>query len=243
MFEHAERMLIDVGNSFVHWQCGGASGQFSSRDLPLVPSADFLAALLNCRYALLVSVASPAVATAIKAMALDIVWHQAQSFPLGVLSSEYDTTALGRDRWVGLLGVLSEVGSAQSVLLVDAGTAVNIELLEGRHHRGGWIMPGYRTWFDSLLSNTQMRMARPDQPELQCGKQTADAVANAWLESVVGIVERYRNRIPNLVIVLTGGDAPRLAGEIKNVAWVPDLMFKGLEFWFEHVESKTACGG
>ncbi|MFY0666374.1 MAG: type III pantothenate kinase, partial [Natronospirillum sp.] len=172
-----------------------------------------------------------------------VVWHRAQSFPLSVLTSEYDTTALGCDRWVGMLGVLSELGREQSVLLVDAGTAVNIELLDGNHHCGGWIMPGYRAWFDSLLSNTQMRMDRPEQPMLQYGKRTADAVANAWLESVVGIVERHRNRIPNLVIVVTGGDASRLASALENVMWIPDLMFKGLGFWFEQVESDTACGG
>ncbi|WLD57800.1 type III pantothenate kinase [Salinispirillum sp. LH 10-3-1] len=243
MFERAERMLIDVGNSFVHWQCGSARGQFSSKLASFVMPDEFLRALRASKCVLVVSVGHAAVVAQLRAAGADIEWHSAGTFPSSLLTSDYDTAALGYDRWMALLGWLSLARMNPSVMVIDAGTAVTIDFLDGTHHQGGWILPGYRTWFDSLLGNTQMRFTQPEQPQLQSGKQTAEAVANAWLESIVGIVERYRNQRTDLAIVVTGGDATRLISALPGAQVVADLVFNGLHFWYEQTGMNKTCGG
>lgn len=243
MFERAERMLIDVGNSFVHWRRGSEHGQFSSKLESFSVPEEFQGALRLSECVLLVSVGHSAVVEALRAIAPSLEWHSATAFPDVLLTSDYDTSALGSDRWVALLGWLAQGSSEKPVMVIDAGTAVTIDVLAGSHHQGGWIMPGYRTWFDSLLGNTQMRFNQPERPQLTSGKNTADAVANAWLESLAGIVERQRSRRPGLVVAVTGGDAERLMYVLPEAQLFPDLVYSGLHFWYEQTGLNKTCGG
>lgn len=244
MFGRNERLLIDVGNSFVHWRLAQQAGQFSSRSEEEALPSDFQAALSVCRCVIAVSVGRSERMASLRALApAGLPWYQVQRFPHHLLSSAYDTQKLGCDRWVGMLGWLGHAKDASKALVIDAGTAVTLDLLDGTRHEGGWIMPGYQTWFDSLLNNTQMRFTPPDQPQLLSGTDTTTAVANAWLESVVGIVERYRKQNDKVAIVLTGGDAARILAATQGALAIPGLVFDGLHYWYEHTELEELCAG
>ena len=239
MSDQSEPLLMDVGNTYVHWVLGERSGQFLSRHMPLALPAELNAILDSIKDVVLVSVRRTNVQEELVALAPTAQWHIAHTFPRSILSSDYDTERLGSDRWVGMLGAvalgLTEPGSA--VCLIDAGTAVTIDVLRGRHHIGGWIMPGYRVWFDSLLKETDMGLNRPDSPAWALGASTNHAVANAWVSAVCAMVGLQKVEMPGLRVVVTGGDASRLAPWIPDALYIPDLIFQGLGFWNQHCKA------
>lgn len=136
---------------------------------------------------------------------------------------------LGVDRFVACHGAWNWVH--QAVIVVDAGTAVTIDLMDATGvFQGGVIMPGLAILETGLNAHAP---ALPKVPrELSSTyppKSTVDALKAGLLESwVAGITHHVRQLhafAPDAVVMVTGSDANLLAtiGEVK-----PDLMFDGL---------------
>ncbi|HSM27143.1 MAG TPA: type III pantothenate kinase [Thioalkalivibrio sp.] len=160
--------------------------------------------------------------------------------PLG-LRLDYDGNQMGADRYCALLGVLAR--SAEPAVVIDAGTAVTIDLLgtAGRH-LGGYILPGYglgaRAVAD-LLPDTLRRTLptfspnaapHPEAP----GHNTADALMGGWAQGLVAAVEHLGSWAWQTVPAapqwwVTGGDGPWLSDRLqREVRLEPDLVLEGL---------------
>lgn len=136
---------------------------------------------------------------------------------------------LGVDRFVACHGAWISVH--QAVIVVDAGTAVTVDLMDSSGvFQGGVIMPGLAILETGLNAHAP---ALPKVPrELSSTyppKSTIDALKAGLLESwVAGITHHVRQLhafAPDAVVMVTGSDAGLLTsvGEVK-----PDLMFDGL---------------
>ncbi len=136
---------------------------------------------------------------------------------------------LGVDRFVACHGAWNEVH--QAVIVVDAGTAVTIDLMDSNGvFQGGVIMPGLAILEIGLNAHAP---ALPKVPrELSSTyppKSTVDALKAGLLESwVAGITHHVRQLhafAPEAVVMVTGNDAALLSsiGQVKQ-----DLMFDGL---------------
>jgi type III pantothenate kinase len=245
----ADYWLLDQGSSRLKWQVRSEEGRVVERgdgtwapgsgkpSLPeAVPSAVWLARVGGAeRERMLLQAIRER-----DAQAPVHVVHPSSEGPLG-LRLDYDGNQMGVDRYCALLGVLAR--SAEPAVVIDAGTAVTIDLLgtAGRH-LGGYILPGYglgaRAVAD-LLPDTLRRTLpafspnaapHPEAP----GHNTADALMGGWAQGLVAAVEHLGSRAWQTVPAapqwwLTGGDGPWLSERLqREVRLEPDLVLEGL---------------
>ena len=150
-------------------------------------------------------------------------------------ASVYETPeTLGQDRIAAVAGTLGRVHTAR--LIVDAGSCVTLDLVDAhdRYH-GGNISPGVRMRLAAMHERTaRLPLVRPGQPEGVVGRSTEQALRHGGQLGVVyeieGLYERLRPQHRDLVIVLTGGDAPHLLPYFSSVpvSHSPNLVLRGL---------------
>jgi type III pantothenate kinase len=151
---------------------------------------------------------------------------------------DYDTPdTLGADRLAAAAAGWAHYGRArpQSVLVVDAGTAVNCEVIhrDGRY-LGGTIGPGPALSREALRRGTaqlpEVPLSLPDRP---VGRSTQTAlqsgIVGGLLDSVRGTTDRLAQSLPDSPrLVLTGGWSTLLTRHLNAEAWhAPHLVLRG----------------
>ncbi len=140
-----------------------------------------------------------------------------------------DPARLGVDRWLAMLGARSYKEGA--LLVVDAGTALTIDLLDAEdRHVGGYIVPGLTTSREVLFSRTDKVRPFADEADagaLLPGQNTLNCVAAGTLRQQVALVQSVADEYPDYQLMLTGGDGEQLAGLLCSRHY-PDLVFNGM---------------
>jgi len=143
---------------------------------------------------------------------------------------------IGVDRFLAMLAV-SDV--ADVVIVIDAGTALTIDVIEARVHQGGYILPGYRLGWDVLAGQTD-RIQRPRDAmysaTLDPGLVTATCVEHGIRLSLIAtcqaVLARYQHQ-GALAVVITGGDGQWLAGHLPEpVRYDSALVKRGMDRYF-----------
>lgn len=150
---------------------------------------------------------------------------------VGLSCGYREPTALGIDRWLAMVAGWSRHHS--SFMVVDAGTALTIDLVDSRaRHRGGYIIPGYEMMKTSLGQRTWgVAVEDPSLAGTAPGNNTSSAVLNGCLWAQMGAITGVCGNTDAAIILLTGGDAPLLAAHLRigiPMEVVPDLVFDGL---------------
>lgn len=132
--------------------------------------------------------------------------------PLPITVDYTGRSTLGADRVAAAVGVMEE---GKSTLVIDAGTAVTSDLVEGFVFRGGNISPGLNLRFRALHDFTaRLPLVEAEGSLPVIGYDTPTAiragVVGGLVEEIGGLYDRLRARIPSLRLLLTGGDAPLL---------------------------------
>lgn len=155
----------------------------------------------------------------------------------GTLQNAYATPGtLGVDRWAAAIGAWQMTRKA--CLVVSAGTATTIDLIDTPDHsgagvyRGGLILPG----IDLMLQSLHQRAARLPQavgvyraaPDI--ANTTHDAMTSGALDATCGAIERMARRLPeDAPCLVTGGAAPLVAEVLgQRVSLVNDLVLLGM---------------
>lgn len=152
----------------------------------------------------------------------------------GIHNGYRDPARLGVDRWLAMLGVRSQL--AGPFLVVDAGTAMTLDAVDGQgRHLGGYIVPGFRLQCRALDAGTARVGLSDAPPSADWGRATAEAVANGVLLGLAALVDRALIELRRGVgdtcrLVLTGGDAARIAPVLESAAPVvdEDILFRGM---------------
>ena len=122
--------------------------------------------------------------------------------------------ALGSDRWLALIG--ARVRHPQGALIVvDAGTAVTVDLLAANgDFSGGVILPGWAALQGALGGRTgqlPVPSGKPPQPLTALAIATDEALAQgAWCAFIGGIqhaITAQRRHSRDAAILITGGEA------------------------------------
>tara|TARA_B100001059_G_C17821169_1_gene578390 strand:- start:163 stop:858 length:696 start_codon:yes stop_codon:yes gene_type:complete len=167
-------------------------------------------------------------------LALDhLPWHQVQSeaHAFGVTNCYAQPHLLGVDRWLALLGA-KQLMVKQSVMIVDAGTALTVDWIdENGVHQGGWIMPGLQLQQQSVVQQTAKVFNKETlNGSVEPGKDTIACLQNGCLAAVTGAIRQgwLLNKAERLI--LTGGDTFYLNAQLAdlNVITEPLLVFHGL---------------
>lgn len=147
----------------------------------------------------------------------------------------YTTPAtLGTDRIAAVAGA-KKLFPGKNCLVIDAGSCITYEVLtsEGKY-LGGAISPGINMKFKSLNTFTASLplLERAEEVELT-GKSTREAILSGVIYGTIAeireIIRMYRNKLPDLQLVICGGDTGYLAERLDpDIYRAPDLVLSGL---------------
>ena len=154
--------------------------------------------------------------------------------PFRILLDEQ--SSVGSDRICAAVGAVVE--GCSDAVIVDAGTAVTVDLISSAGFEGGSIFPGSGLLLSSLGEGTAALPVldpggSPFNPPF---KNTADAMIAGSLWGLIGAVRELVRRTIDASsggaeVILTGGSAGLLKEYIGlDARVIPDLVFNGL-FW------------
>jgi type III pantothenate kinase len=138
---------------------------------------------------------------------------------LGVTNGYKHPSQLGVDRLLAMAAVHRRW--ARSACLVDSGTAVTLDALDGQgRHFGGLILPGFDMMRWALEQRTAIAaMGAPQGLEL-LARDTATAVESGPVQAVAALIDRIMRGLdqgPDTpLLVLTGSGAARLAPALER---------------------------
>lgn len=139
---------------------------------------------------------------------------------------------LGVDRFLALLG-LCEQGPA---LVVGVGTALTVDLLDGRgHHHGGRIAPSPRLMREALHARA-VQLPLEGGRYAEFGDDTDHALASGCEGAALALIERSLEAAQAALgerprLYLHGGGAPDLRARAPEHAWLPDAVLRGMARW------------
>ena len=146
-----------------------------------------------------------------------------------------DPLQVGADRIANALAARTTYGAP--VIVVDFGTATNIEVIDGQGvYRGGTISPGLMLSADSLFSRAAKLSSVPiEVPPSALGTSTQTAVQSGLVIGAAaqaeGLVARIKAElgIENAPVIGTGGLARTVSGATDLFDFIdPDLTLRGI---------------
>ena len=240
-------LIVDIGNSLVKlavFEKGVLVAQRSAR----YPSASDFEALLQGRRAGRAIVESTRgdadeIVELVRGYA-DRVLEFTPQTPVPIGNAYRTPETLGRDRLAAPVGA-TVLYPGRNVLIVDFGTAVTIDLVTADGtFRGGCISPGMRIRFRALHDYTaRLPLCSATEREKLLGGSTDGAIRQGVMNSIAfeieGYMTRMREKIDDLCVIFTGGDAKYFAKRIKNTIFANrNLVFCGLDRILEYNASE-----
>ena len=156
------------------------------------------------------------------------------------LRSAYDhANQLGVDRFLAILGAQSLSGKAR--VIVDCGTAVTIECVNGQNKFiGGVILPGLGLMRHSLANATDALENISQVQEISAfATNTRTAIAAGTIFAITGAIQQsvaQLKTIENQYVecFLSGGDGKLIQQYLDcNAEYHEDLVLKGLSIYFQ----------
>ena len=157
----------------------------------------------------------------------------------GVALAYANANALGVDRVAALIGANEKYSGSSCV--VDCGTAVTIDALDGKgNHQGGVILPGIESMRNALLSNTEIGTEDAEMEFNVFSNTTESAIHTGCISAVVGGISYVVNKMASDYdnfdqIIWTGGDAEVVqlyfpeSNQVKHMQFADTLVLDGLQ--------------
>lgn len=159
----------------------------------------------------------------------------------GIVCGYNEFKNLGVDRWLAILGA-RKTYAQETLIVVDAGTAVTIDVCHNNLHIGGWIAPGLNLMQNSIIDKAPgVFSSREIKPE-QFGTDTPSALFHGCLYAILGMIqnaveltvmdEQHSFDSHSVKLILTGGDANILHSHLSIDSTVnSELVFDGLKLF------------
>ncbi|OOC51149.1 type III pantothenate kinase [Thioalkalivibrio versutus] len=246
----ADIALVDIGSTRVKWQVRNAEGEVLGSGANRDPAGCVRGLASMAREAPLTAVwlsrvgpgeREEAFSAELASAGIDAPVHAVTvpaNGPHG-LRIDYAAGQLGVDRYCALVAARARCDAP--MILVDAGTAVTVDVLEadGRH-AGGYLLPGRQLGWEALQTRLTDRIAPreatqwPDDLETAPGLNSTEALERGWSLGLAGALDGLiaRSRTAEragAACWLTGGDAYWLAPVLRAESTIfPNLVLDGL---------------
>ncbi|RXJ99226.1 pantothenate kinase [Arcobacter sp. CECT 8986] len=128
---------------------------------------------------------------------------------------------MGIDRKVACYGI-------NDAIVVDAGSAITVDIMSNSEHKGGFILPGFKK-IENLYTQISSKLDFDFNTKVNLDKIplcTQDAISYAILQS---IIEPIKNIRKEQQIIFTGGDGEFLSKYFKNSIYKKDLIFENMK--------------
>ena len=159
--------------------------------------------------------------------------------PVPIDNAYQSPETLGVDRLAAAVAAV-EVMGCQDCLVVDFGTAITIDVVEGGVYRGGNISPGVRTRFRALHDYTgRLPECTPTDEKLEYGSTTSQAIEQGVMQGITyeieGYISHFSTQNVKITLIFTGGDAKYFVKRIKNAIFANcELVVCGLNRILEY---------
>jgi type III pantothenate kinase len=169
------------------------------------------------------------------------IYRIGEDVPVPIGEALDPETIVGADRLLNAAAAWDRL--KQACVIIDAGTAVTIDFVDGQGtFHGGAIAPGLAMQLKALHEHTDaLPMVEFRKPIGDAwGRNTVDAMLRGVYEGVRGLswrlVERYAEQYGAFpMVIATGGDADALFGEDELVnRIVPELTLQGMAVAARH---------
>lgn len=236
-------LVIDVGNSFTK------VGVFNSDTVVLTTSYATDELLLQLEKLQSEHAITRAIIAFVGYLTDEQLTQIAALFPLHVLTqhsripftNDYATPhSLGVDR-MALTAAAAVNYPSQDVLIIDMGTCITYDFItRDNRYLGGGISPGITMRYKALHTYTSnLPLLTPKVPIEMIGDNTENSIHSGIMEGarneIDGFIASYKNKYPNLTVILTGGDAHFLRDHIKNHIFAnPIFLLEGLNHILNH---------
>ncbi|MDD6002582.1 MAG: type III pantothenate kinase [Bacteroidales bacterium] len=167
-----------------------------------------------------------------------ITLNSSTSVPIS--NSYSNPSQLGNDRLAAAVGA-SVMFPNRDCLVVDAGTAITYEFIEGgKKYLGGCISPGLSLRFAALHEHTAklpLLQPKPISDNIPTDTQNAinNGVINGVIAEIMWQISYAQQKLNNPALILTGGDTFFLAEKLKNTIFAePNLVAIGLNRILEY---------
>ena len=183
---------------------------------------------------------------------IDEITRALPDLPLEVINTKtnlpiilnYDTPdTLGIDRVVACIGA-REIIPDEAVLVIDMGTCITYDVVDktGTYH-GGVIAPGLKMRMKAMHNQTH------SLPDISwdwvmyagegLGKSTKACLARGAHQAIIheihGFINDFRSIYPQLVVMITGGDAIHFESKLKEPIFADlNLVLKGINTILNH---------
>ena len=241
-------LLIDLGNSRVKWAMKRGQEWVVGPAIPVAGLTDWGITLADEERPQRVLISNSAGSAAEASI---ITWCESElgvtpkiirSEPrgFGVHNTYKNPSELGADRWLAMIAARHD--SSVPAVVVDCGTAVTVDALDGAgHFLGGVIIPSDQTMCRNLLAQVTHLHADAIAGSNVFNLSTGSAVANGSLMAVIGGIDRtvetfFEHMGQDTRVVLTGGNAARIAPLLRcRCSEHPNLVLDGLRIVAGHV--------
>ena len=236
-------LVVDIGNTLIKVAVVERDEVVSMQQVDNVEDVDFAALVERFPAMHRAIVASTAVPTADVAKLLRDkgfeVLEMTPLTPVPIGNAYMSPNTLGVDRLAAAVAAV-EVMGCQDCLVVDFGTAITIDLVEGGIYRGGNISPGVRTRFRALHDYTgRLPECSPTDEEREYGSTTSQAIEQGVMQGITyevdGYISHFLARNVKISLIFTGGDAKYFVKRIKNAIFANcELVICGLNRILEY---------
>ncbi|MEZ4694646.1 MAG: type III pantothenate kinase, partial [Aliarcobacter sp.] len=116
----------------------------------------------------------------------------------------------------------------QNAVIVDAGSAITVDIIEDGIHMGGFILLGLRRFMKSYPKISK-KLKFDFEKNINLDKiplQTKDAITYAMMKSIILPIKEVSL---NKNIIFTGGDGELLSKYFENSQYKKDLIFENMK--------------
>jgi type III pantothenate kinase len=153
---------------------------------------------------------------------------------LPVVNLYHTPETLGYDRIAAVVGA-NDMFPGKNILVIDAGTAITYEFIDAEsQYHGGNISPGLQMRFNALHHYTErLPLIQRDGEVTLASKNTETAIRSGVVKGIeyeiMGYISAFKEKYPDLLIFLTGGDGFSFDTRLKNIIFADKfLVLKGL---------------
>lgn len=242
-------ILVSIGNTRARVAAGGETGLEPSQVFDCADTAPLAAAIreLAARHSItevvIASVNKPVTSALERLLSADgtmTIKRIGIDIPIPLQNTLSDDSTVGQDRLLCAFGAFAH--SKQACIIIDAGTAVTVDFVDGEGiFHGGAIAPGLTMMRDALHEKTAAlpkvdipRTLPQDAAKAPFGKNTVEAINLGITSAVIGLAHHLIDRYAEFYaayprVVATGGDAALLFENDALVeSIVPDLPLLGM---------------
>jgi type III pantothenate kinase len=155
--------------------------------------------------------------------------------PIPILNRYETPGSLGKDRLAAAVAG-SAMFPGENVLVICAGTALTFDFVNAYgEYLGGSISPGMLMRFNALHTFTdKLPLLSYQEPAGLTGSNTRESILSGVINGIIaeidGIAHDYREKYPDVKIILSGGDLNYFVKRLKiSIFALPNIVIHGLQ--------------